>query len=388
MTLSVFSYGFRPFFLGAGIYATLAVPAALCAYLGLVEWPADWPVGLWHAHEMLFGYAVAAVVGFMLTAVPGWQKSEPVAGPRLAALAAVWLAGRLAMWGAGWLPAWLVTALDVAFLPLVIALGLPALWLARSRRHRLFLAVLGLLTLANVTVHAEAAGFIVGDFGIDLALDTLALTIAILGGRVVPAFTTGALKSAGLRDAVAPNPIADRVALATVAAFVAADVVANLWPGAAPAAGGVALAAAAANGWRMAGWATRHTLGAPIVWVLHLGYAWLVIGLAAKGLAGLGMIELVAAQHLLAIGAIGTMTLAIMTRAGLGHTGRPIVAPPAIVAAYGLVSLAAISRVVATSAFAVPALVTAAAAWTLAFGLFTAVYWPILTRPRPDGRPG
>lgn len=388
MTPAVFGYGFRPFFLGAGVYATLAVPAALCAHLGLVEWPADWPLGLWHAHEMLFGYAVAAVAGYMLTAVPGWQKSDPVAGPRLAALAAVWLGGRLAMWGAGWLPAWLVATLDVAFLPLLIAIGLPALWLARARRNRLFLAVLGLLALANAAVHAEAAGVIDGDFGIDLALDTLALTIAVLGGRVVPAFTTGALKSAGLRDAVAPNPIADSVALAAVAAFVAADAAAHIWPGAAPAAVVVALMAAAANAWRMAGWATRHTLGAPIVWVLHLGYAWLVVGLAAKGLAGLGVIEPVAAQHLLAIGAIGTMTLAIMTRAGLGHTGRPIVAPPVIVAAYGLVTLAALSRVVAASAFAVPALVVAAAAWTLAFGLFTAVFWPILTRPRPDGRPG
>jgi uncharacterized protein involved in response to NO len=324
----------------------------------------------------------------MLTAVPGWQKSKPVAGPRLAALAAVWLIGRLAMWGAGWLPAWLVATLDVAFLPVVIAIGVPALWLARARRNRLFLAVLGLLALANAMVHAEAAGIIARDFGIDLALDTLALAIAILGGRVVPAFTTGALKSAGLRDAVAPNPIADRVALATVAAFIAADVAAHIWPGAAPIAGGLALAAAAANGWRMAGWATRHTLRAPIVWVLHLGYIWLVVGLAAKGLAGFEVIEPVAAQHLLAIGAVGTMTLAIMTRAALGHTGRPIVAPPAIVAAYCLVTLAALSRVVADSDFAVPALIVAAAAWTLAFILFTAVFWPILTRPRPDGRPG
>ena len=391
--MAVFAYGFRPFFLLAGAYAALAVPVSLAAYLGFGDWPLDWsmewPGGLWHAHEMVFGYAVAVVAGFLLTAVPEWRKTTPVAGPRLALLVAIWFAGRVAMWLAAVLPAWLVAAVDLAFLPALVALGVPTLLAAGAARNRIFLAILGLLLGANGLLHTAAITGGDGAAGAVLAVGVLALLITVLGGRIVPAFTANALAARGLREAVHTPAFAGGLAIATVAAMVAADLATSIWDAIAPVAGGLALAAAAANGWRMAGWGARHTLGQPVLWVLHLGYGWLVAGLALKGLAGLGLLEATVAFHGLTIGAVGTMTLAVMSRAGLGHTGRPVVVAPAIVAAYGLVSLAAAARLAAAvPELTVPALILAATAWSAAFATFTAVYFPILTRPRPDGQPG
>ena len=387
--MAVFAYGFRPFFLLAGAYAALAVPASLAVYLGYGDWPMDWPIGLWHAHEMVFGYAMAVVAGFLLTAVPEWQKTTPVAGPRLALLAAIWFAGRVVMWLSAVLPAWLVATIDIAFLPALVVIGVPTLLVAGPARNRIFTAILALLIGANGLFHAAAITDGDGAAGAVLAVDVLALLITVLGGRIVPAFTKNALAERSLGEAVHTPASANGLAIAALAAMVAADLATIAWEAIAPLAALLALAAAAANGWRMAGWGTRHTLGQPVLWALHVGYGWLVAGLALKGLAGFGLLETTAAVHGLTIGAVGTMTLAVMSRAGLGHTGRPVVVARPIVAAYVLVSLAAAARLAATvPELTVPALILAAAAWSIAFAAFTAVYFPILTRPRPDGQPG
>lgn len=386
--LAILGYGFRPFFLVAGIQAALVVPLFLLVYLGDGTFASSWPVALWHAHEMLFGYALAVVAGFLLTAVPGWQKTTPVAGGRLALLVGLWLAGRLAMAGDGVLPPLLVAGVDIAFVPVLGLVGVPSLLHPRARRNRVFLALLVLLTIANGLMHAAAQGLIDGRVGYELALDTLALLIAIVGGRVIPAFTTNGLAAGGRRGVVRPHDRRDPVAVATVAALLIADAAANLDPRAVPLVAVVALLAALTNGWRMVGWGTRHTLGKPILWVLHLGYGWLVVSFAAKGLAAADAIDPRIAFHALGIGAIGTMTLAIMTRAALGHTGRVIEAAPAIVAVYLLVSLAAVARIVAVVEGGAWGLIVAGAAWTLAYALFVIAYTPVLARPRPDGRPG
>ena len=381
---AVLGYGFRPFFLLAGAYAAIAVPAFLIMRAGLADAPVVWPPMLWHAHEMIFGYATAVIAGFLLTAVPGWQQAPPVAGVRLGVLVALWAAGRAAMWTQGLWPPLAVAAVDLAFLPALVAVGVPALLAPRAARNRIFLAVLSVLVLANLLIHAAAAGRAPFVLGADLGLDTLALLIAILGGRVVPAFTTNALAAGGRRGLVRAADRRDVVAVATVVLVLLADGL-SPWIGTTvPAL--LALLAAAANAWRMVGWGTPATRHAPIVWVLHLGYAWLAVGLAAKGLGGLGLIDPASARHGIAVGAVGTMPLAVMTRAALGHTGRPIVAAKPIVLAYVLVSLAAIGRLAAPLADWLVS--TSGLAWSLAFVLFTVVYAPILCRPRPDGRPG
>lgn len=386
----ILTYGFRPFFLLAGIFAALAVPAALAFYLGFGgDWLGDWPPSLWHAHEMIFGYAVAVIAGFLLTAAPSWKKSPPLTGIRLALLVFIWLAGRLVFWGSALVPAWLAALVDLSFIPALTVIGLSSLWALRGQRHGVFLAILGLLFVANVLFHAAAAGYLDVDLGLDLAVDMLVLLITILGGRVAPAFTRGALESMskGMGDAVTVPPRLGALAIGAVSLMVVADGTANLLPELeilTVLAALAALAAAAVSAWRMVGWATRHILDQPIVWVLHLGYGWLAAGLALKGLAGLGVLEAASAVHGITVGAAGTMTLAIMTRAGLGHTGRPMVAAPMTVAAYLLVSLAAAARLAGTE----PALMLAAAAWTAAFVGFIIVYAPIFLKPRLDGRPG
>ena len=200
----------------------------------------------------------------------------------------------------------------------------------------------------------------------------------------MPAFTAGALAARGLRNAVGKSKTLDLVSILSVALFVTTDALGEAWPEARLAAGAIAVAAALVNGLRLSRWGWRHVLGEPIVWILHLAYGWLVVGLAARGLADFELIAPLASVHALAIGAVGSMTLAIMSRAALGHSGRPLVAPWPVAAAYGLISVAAIARM----AGGTTGLIVAGVAWTTALATFTAVFLPILARPRPDGRSG
>lgn len=384
--MALLSIGFRPFFLLAGVHGALAVPLFLADYLGYGGDFTWWPAGLWHMHEMVYGYGMAVIAGFLLTAVPGWRKTMPVSGAPLALLAVIWLAGRLVMGLGAWLPAALVAVVDLAFIPALVVIGIPGLLALRDKRNGVFLVILGLFLAANGMIHFDLAGGI----AVTLVVDLLALLVCVLGGRIVPSFTRNALAAKGLDNAVQTLNFAHVLAVGSVVAVVLSDVAAVQWDQMAPLAAGLALAAAVANGWRMAGWGTRHTLDSPIVWSLHLGYGWLVAGLALKGLGGLDLIDSAASVHGLTIGMVGTMTLAVMSRAALGHTGRPLVASPLTVAAYVLVSVAAVARLCAAAVpdFTVTALVVAAVAWTAALTAFVVVYAPILFGPRPDGRPG
>jgi uncharacterized protein involved in response to NO len=328
---------------------------------------------------MVVGYVGAVVAGFLLTAVPNWTGTAPLAGGPLAALAALWLAGRAAPW-LGAVPDWLAAGLDVAFLP---ALGLAVarpLIAARKPRNAVFLGFLGLLTAASALVHAEGLGLApdTGAPGVRLGLDTAILMIAIIGGRIVPTFTANALATRGEPAELARRPTIELLAILATILFLAGDV---LVPGTVVA-GAAALAAAALHGLRLSGWRTRRTLGSPILWVLHLGYAWLAAGLAIKGIADLTtLVPETVALHGLTVGAIGTMTIAVMSRATLGHTGRPLVAPRVVVLAYLLVSASAIARLAA--GFLGPsANIAAAALWVAAFGLFLGALAPALLGQR------
>jgi uncharacterized protein involved in response to NO len=384
--LPVLAYGFRPFFLLGAIFAALAVPLWLAAYMGALALPSPLPASLWHGHEMLFGYAAAVLAGFLLTATPSWSSRPPVSGVGLAVLALIWLAGRVLSSAGGAVPA-LAAAVDLAFLPALAIAITPALQ-AAPRRNRIFLPVLGVFLLANLGVHLDALGVLpgLGWIALRVALDLLALLIALIGGRVVPAFTGNALAARGEAGRVRTSSMRDRLAIGALVLLLLADL-----GGLTRVAGVIALAAALLHAWRLHGWGGSHTLREPILWVLHLGYLWLAIGLAWKGLVDLsGFLPPADALHGLAIGAVGTMTLAIMSRATLGHTGRPLRAPPLVVASYVLVGAAAIARLAAplAPAHAISLLVISGALWSVAFAAFVFSLGPALVRPRIDGRPG
>jgi uncharacterized protein involved in response to NO len=384
--LPLLAYGFRPFFLLAAIFAALAVPLWLAAYTGALALPSPLPASLWHGHEMLFGYAAAVLAGFLLTATPSWSGRPPVSGLGLATLALIWLAGRVLCSAGGAVPG-LAAAVDLAFLPALAIAITPALQ-AAPPRNRIFLPVLGVFLLANFGVHLDALGVLPGLAAIALrvALDLLALLIALIGGRVVPAFTGNALAARGEAGRVRTSSMRDRLAIGALVLLLLADLA-----GLTRAAGAVALAAALLNAWRLHGWSGSRTLREPILWVLHLGYSWLAIGLAWKGLIDLsGFLPPADALHGLGIGAVGTMTLAVMSRATLGHTGRPLRAPPLVVASYVLVGAAAITRLAAPGApaHAISLLVISGALWSLAFAFFVVSLGTALVQPRIDGRPG
>jgi uncharacterized protein involved in response to NO len=389
MKLNVLASGFRPLFLLTGLSALLLVPAWALGLLAGMPLATGWPPTLWHAHEMLFGFICSAIAGFLLTAVPSWTGQKGHAGAPLAALATLWMLARLLIASSSWWPQAIVAAVDLSFLPLLVALV--AVPLVRNRnRNTPLLAVLVLFWLADLAFHialmrenpALARHTLL--MGIDLVL----VLVTVIGGRIVPAFTNSALGQAG-----APGKATSRRALAVLAisGMLLVSVGDAFWPDQ-PIGGWFAALAAVAQSLRLAQWQSLRTLRMPIVWVLHLAYAWLPVGLALKAAALLGGYMVGAFWlHALTIGALATMILAVMSRASLGHTGRALLVHPFTTLAYLLLCGAALVRVFGLAAFglAYPQVIALGALlWTLSFALYLLVYVPILWGPRVDGRPG
>jgi uncharacterized protein involved in response to NO len=385
---ALFEYGFRIFFLLAGLHGALMIPVWVAVVFGRLELPAQMEVS-WHAHQMVYGFAAAGLAGFLLTAVPGWTGTPARRGAPLVALAALWLAGRIGMTFPATFTPWLAAALDLAFIPALIGAILGPLIAAGKARNLILVLPLLAFWAGDVAMQAQFVGLAedsAGD-GARVGIDVLLLLITIIGGRIVPAFTANALQAGGLDSGPRSIPALDRLAIAAMALLVVSEAASGM----SPVTGAIALAAAVLSAARLAGWRGERALHSPILWVLHLGYAWLVAGLALKAAAAFtDTVPDTAALHALTVGAIATMLLAVMSRAGLGHTGRPLRAHPAVVAAYLLVSVAALLRIGATLApiFYTELLTASGAAWSLAFLLFVFVYAPILILPRPDGRPG
>lgn len=378
----LFRLGFRPFYLGAAAYGMLAVPLWVAMLLGQVPLnPTVSPV-LWHAHEMLFGFAAAVIVGFLLTAGKAWTGLGTPRGAPLAALALLWLAARLAALLA---PYAVYAVLDVLLLPLVAAILVELLLRARSRRNLPLGLVLVLLALANLAFHGAVLGVL--DIPPVRALHAgLALVVMIecvIAGRVIPAFTMSALP--GLKLQV-PRRL-EAAALASTAVALALWVLAPQGPVTAVA----FIGAAALHGLRLWQWRPLRTRVRPILWVLHLAYAWLPIGFVLLALAQMGAIGLSAGVHALAVGATGGLIIGMITRTARGHTGRPLRASRLEVAAYGLVTGAAVLRV--AMPLVLPQqrtlwLIVAAMAWSAAFGLYLVVFTPWLVMTRLDGKDG
>lgn len=376
--------GFRPFFLLAVFAAVLLVAAWPFVWRGRLVPPVQYDPVAWHAHEMLFGYVAAVIAGFLLTAVRNWTGVPTWTGTRLGMLALVWLAGRLLPWLPGVPPA-LVVAVDVAFLPL-LALGLARpLWRGQNRVNRVFLPLLLAMALANLLSHLQLLGLVsgLGDMR-RVMLDLVLGLVALVAGRVMPFFTQNVLP--GFRPAV--RPWVERTTLVSVvllvlgegSGLVPAAPMALLW-----------LLFGASQAVRLAGWSDRRVSSIPVLWVLHLGYAWLVLGALLTGLAGFGLFPANAALHALTLGGIGGFTLGMMARVARGHTGRPIDVTRSTVLAFVAVNLAALARVFGT-AWAGAAYAhwidLSGALWVLGFALFAWRYLPMLLRVRVDGRPG
>jgi uncharacterized protein involved in response to NO len=382
----LFRLGFRPFYLGAAAFALFAVPYWIASLLGAVSGPSTMPPLLWHAHEMLYGFAVAVIVGFLLTAGKAWTGLGTPRGAPLAAMAGLWLAARLS---AVWAPYAVYALLDLALLPWVAAVLIRLLLKAGNRRNLPLGAILLLLAAANLTFHAAMLGALAIDplRPLHAGLALIVMIECVIAGRVIPAFTMSALPGRNLKV----PPWLERSTLAATALSLAAWV---LWPPHPLTAGGFALAAwlHAARLWHWQPWRTRAR---PILWVLHAAYAWLPVGFGLLAWAQLStpMAGVAASTgiHALAVGATAGLVIGMVTRTARGHTGRPLKVSRLEVAAYLLVTVAAVARVLLplwSPAHTMEGLVVAAAAWAAAFALYLWVFTPWLLRSRLDGKDG
>lgn len=385
---AVLAYGFRPFFLAAGLTAAVSLAIWLVALAGGPFLPSAFTPATWHAHEMLFGFTMAVIAGFMLTAIPNWTGRLPVQGAPLLLLVMLWLAGRIAVGTSEIIGVWPAAVIDLVFVAALMFVVVRELVAGGNRRNLPMALALALLLVANGLTHAEGAGVNVPPgSGWRLAIAVVILLIALIGGRIVPSFTRNWLTK-NKPGEPAPSPMGrfDQAALAITVLALAAWV---MLPQTAVAAG-LAGVAAFANAVRLVRWQGQRTVSDPLLLVLHLGYAWVPIGLALLALTQAEILPETAAIHGQTAGAIGTMTLAVMTRATLGHTGRDLRAGAGTTAIFVLVTLAAVTRLLASMFpdFWEHLLWISGTAWIAAFGWFVALYGPMLLRPRIDGRPG
>jgi uncharacterized protein involved in response to NO len=381
---ALWDLGFRPFYLLASVFAALSIPLWSLQFSGLLSRP--YLAGpLWHAHEMVFGFTLAVIVGFLFTAGRNWTNQPTPTGWTLASLAALWIAGRVLVLTPFALAAALV---NIAFpLAAAVALGIPFVR-AGNRRNYFFVALLGLLAAAAALVHgSQLRGLDLSAWpGIQVALDVVLFILAVMGGRVIPMFTNNGVPGASATR----RPFVEKAALGLLLALLAADALGlNDVQGGALA--GIAAAGGIAHAWRWALWQPWRTARVPLVWVLHAAYLWVPIHLALRALAEFGVVTPSAATHALTVGAVGGLIIGMMTRTSRGHTARPLRADRCDTACYVLVLLAAVVRIalpLAAPALTVEAVLWSAALWSAGFGLFAIRYWPVLTRPRLDGRPG
>ena len=378
----LFRLGFRPFYLGGTLLAALSVPLWVAMFLGGVEvHPVVSPL-LWHAHEMLFGFVIAIIVGFLLTAGKSWTGLATPRGPLLAALVALWLAARLAsLIGSPVVYA----ALDVTLLPLVAAIFARLLWRAKNYRNLPLALILALLAGANIVFHLAASGMLhlPAMTALHAALALIIMIECVIAGRVIPAFTMGAMP--GLR--IEASNTVERLTLGLSAAGLL------WWVFAPPGIFGMLILCAAAvlHTRRWWGWQPRLGRSKPILWVLQLAYLWIPLGLLLLGLAQVGWVVDSVGVHALAVGATAGLIIGMVTRTARGHTGRALNVSRLEVAAYVLVAIAALLRValpLLSPELYPAALVMAAATWSSAFLTYLWLYVPWLTQTRLDGKDG
>lgn len=383
-TSPLWRLGFRPFFLAGSVFALLALPLWWLALQGHLHWQ---PAGgwlAWHRHEMLFGFGVAIIAGFLLTAVQAWTGRPGLSGAPLAALALLWLAARLA-----WLfdaPPPLLLTLELAFLPVLALVMARLLWVARQQRNYPVVLVLLLLAVADTLV---MVGLVQGDAALQrrgalAGLWLIVSLVGLIGGRVIPFFTQRGLAL----ESEPPQVGLDRTLLG---GGVVMAVLSGARFGATPQFELALLCFALAAGhlWRLFCWYQRGIWRVPLLWSLHIAYAWLVPGCIGVGLWHAGIIDSQSpALHALTVGAMSGAILAMLARVSLGHTGRELVPPAAMRLAFILLNAGALARVFLVPWWPLPALTLSTLCWVFAFAFFVRHYAPMFWRARVDGRPG
>ena len=377
----LFSYGFRPFFLGGALWAALGVLLWLPQYFGEMALPTAFAPLDWHIHEMIYGYLAAVIAGFLLTAIPNWTGRLPINGYPLACLSALWLLGRVAIAGSAIWGAPLAAAVDIAFLVVLAGAAAREVIAGNNRRNLRVLVVLGLLIAGNVVFHLEVILYGAADYGIRLGIAAIVVLISLIGGRIVPSFTHNWLTRSNPGRMPRPFSRLDAIAVAGTAVALAAWIALPQ----SVAAGALLMIAGLLQAVRLIRWAGDRTVADRLVLVLHVAYAFVPIGLLLTGAALLWPSgwPISAGLHAWMTGAAGLMTLAVMTRASLGHTGNQLVASMPTQAIYLCALTAALARIAAAFAPSSALLHLAAFAWILAFGGFAAVYGPLLIGRAP-----
>jgi uncharacterized protein involved in response to NO len=377
---ALFSYGFRPFFLFGATWAAAAILLWLPQYFGDIALPIAIGAPDWHAHEMIFGYVGAVAAGFLLTAIPNWTGRLPVNGVTLGLLVAVWAAGRLAMTTSAWVGLPLTALIDIAFLATLATVALREIVAGKNWRNLRVLAVLGLLIAGNIVFHMEIMARGHSEYGLRTGIAAVIALIMLVGGRIIPSFTRNWLVRINPGRLPAPFSRYDAICIAAgVAALLSwVAIPEHVVTGAA------LLLAGALHAIRLARWAGDRTVADRLVLVLHVAYAFIPLGFLLLGASILwpSTVPDTAGIHALMAGAAGLMTLAVMTRASLGHTGQALVASPATQAIYAFALLAALARIAAVFTAPVVLLYVAMFFWVAAFGLFVLVYAPPLLRIR------
>jgi len=380
---AVLSYAFRPMFLAAGSWAILSLVVWLAVFLGYIQLPTRFDPLAWHIHEMLFGFVMAAVAGFLLTAIPNWTNRLPVRGYPLALLTGLWLLGRIACLISIDLPAWMAVVADLSFPVVLLAVAAREIIAGRNWRNLSMTAPIAVFIVADLLMHLESLGVAVpSGLGWRLGLAAPILLISVIGGRIIPSFTRNWLFKRHSARLPATHSAIDSAAIGLLCAGLI------IWAAFPDLrfAGVLLVIAAAFNAWRLARWAGGATWAEPLLFILHVGYGWLVVGAALLGLSIIDAgVPVASAIHALTAGAIATMILAVMPRVTLGHTGRDLTANRATVAIFVLINVAAISRVCASwrPDDMMILLALSAACWIAAFALFEIVYGPMLLTRQP-----
>lgn len=383
-TTPLFALGFRIFFLLAGFAALALLILWQKMTTGIIA-PPYFSGTYWHAHEMLLGYTVAVIAGFLLTAVSNWTGKITLQGDGLVGLSLLWLYGRILPFYAGELPDGLIALVDLAFLPALMFVIARSLIRAKNYKNLVFVGLLGLLFLGNVMVHAQMLEFCANSAakGIQVVMATIVLMILVIAGRVFPFFTEKGLKGVSVpRNSLADiSAIGSAALLFTMSIFEISGTFLAL----------VALFTAGLNAWRLTNWFVFRIWFVPLLWVLYLGYGWLILGFIFTAFAAWELVLPSLALHAFTVGGIGVLTLGMMARVSLGHTGRTMKASNTIAVAFGLINVAVLFRAVLPAvifSWSNVLIYFATLAWLAAFALFLFVYAPILTTKRIDGKDG
>ena len=383
--LPIFALGFRAFFALAGLFALILIGLWTSIFDSSLNMDNYYPKTLWHGHEMLLGYSIAVIAGFLLTAVQNWTGVKTVKGGQLAMLCLLWVYGRLVPFYSELLPDLLIALIDFSFLPVLAYFVAKPIIRSGNYKNLFFVGLILLMALANYLIHAEILGFNENSasLGMTLILAIIIIMILVIAGRVFPFFTERGLKGVmAIR-----NPALDILAIATSALvfllliFDVSGYFLTL----------SAVSAVIANFVRVSGWYVQRIWYVPLLWVLYIGYAWIMLGFVFVALASVSFVPLSLAIHAFTVGGIGVITLGMMARVSLGHTGRALKASNTIALAFVFINLAAVFRVLIPAVFPIgfnTVLMASTYCWLAAFTLFIFIYTPILTSARVDGKEG